>query len=100
MRTGLDAAGSGAAVDVLKGSFRNERLPRAERIVLAERVAFELLVQKNPAQIGMSGEADPVEVPHEALPPVGSLVHGRERGHLRVLARDADLQADLVVARE
>src|SRR6266516_789367 len=58
----------------------HEGLALVERVVLAQRVPFELRVHEDAAEIGMPGEADAEHVPHLALGPVGALPHaGRRR---------------------
>jgi hypothetical protein len=64
------------------GRSGDERLPLAERVVLAQGVPLELLVHEDASEIGMAGEADAVEVPHEPLPPVRAL---EDRGGARQL---------------
>src|SRR5215831_2050595 len=49
----------------------DQRLAPLLRIVLAQGVTLELLVQQDAAQVGMVAEADPVQVPDLALHPVG-----------------------------
>src|SRR5690348_15594204 len=48
----------------------HERLALLLGVVLAQRIADELLVEEDPAQIGMAVEADPVHVERLALLPV------------------------------
>src|SRR3954464_648980 len=48
----------------------HERLTLLLRVVLAERVADELLVQEDPAQVGVTVEPDAVHVERLALLPV------------------------------
>src|SRR5262245_66691370 len=49
----------------------DQGLTSVDRIVLAQRMADELLVQEQAAQVGMAGEAHAEHVPHLALEPVG-----------------------------
>src|SRR5512139_2071345 len=92
-----DAAGAGAAVEVLDRPLRNQRLAGAHGVVLAERMPLELLIEEHALEVGVALEADAIEVPHEALPPGSALVHGQDRGDFGGLAADPDLEADHVV---
>src|SRR5512134_1887203 len=49
----------------------DQRLAALDGVVLAQRVALELLVEEQAAEIGMALEADAEHVPHLALEPVG-----------------------------
>src|SRR5262245_36398364 len=66
--SGSPTSGSRVAIALIPRP--HQRLPLLLGIVLAQRMAVELLVQKYPAQVGVPPEADPVEVPHLALHPV------------------------------
>src|SRR5262245_58489767 len=48
----------------------DERLPAADRVVLAQGVTLELLVEEQAPEIGMLREAEAEHVPHLALEPV------------------------------
>src|SRR6185312_14674152 len=91
----------------LVGRTAHERLALLFGIVLAQRVADELLVHEDAAQIGMAAELDAVEIPDLALHPVGAMpeldgaVERRVRavlglGHLRL---DAQARAGLELAQ-
>src|SRR5690606_37026781 len=88
-----DVVGARAAEDVADGLLGDVRLAVAQRVVLAQGMADELLVHEDAPQVRVTREADPVEVPDEALPPVRALEDvgdARERG---VVFTHADLQA-------
>src|SRR5262245_40498990 len=59
----------------------DQGLTSVDRIVLPQRMARELLVHEEAAQVGMAGEADPEHVPHLALEPVGDGPEGDGAGH-------------------
>src|SRR5262245_10243346 len=86
------ARGAGAAEDVADGALGDERLPLAERVVLAQRVALELLVHEDASEIGVPGEADAVEVPDEPLPPVRALEERGDARQLGIRLAHADLE--------
>src|SRR5262249_27086521 len=75
----------------------HQRLAPLLRIVLAQPVARELVVQQDAAQVGMAAEADPVQVPRLALHPVGGRPHRDERVDLALLG-DGGLHAQAVAA--
>src|SRR5262245_59813458 len=60
---------SAMGLSLLPGA--DQRLAAVDGIVLAQRVADELLVHQQAPQIGMAVEADPEHVPHLTLEPVG-----------------------------
>src|SRR6185503_21353102 len=66
----------------------HERLAPLLRIVLAQRVPFEFVVEQDPPQIRMSVEADPVEVPDLALHPVRRRPQPGQGRHARRLPVD------------
>src|SRR5271170_5734674 len=72
------ARGAGTAEDVLDGPLGRERLSAAQRVVLSQRVSLEFLVHEDARQPGVAHKADAVEVPDEALPPVGALVDAHQ----------------------
>src|SRR5688572_12362596 len=64
------SASGGPPSSRLRGSVAIALVPRSDqrlapllRVVLAERVAFELVVEEDAPEIGMAGEADAVEIP-------------------------------------
>src|SRR6266536_3613647 len=59
----------------------DQRLAPVDRVVLAERVTDELLVEEQPPKIRMTLEADPEHVPHLALEPVGDRPEPGGRRH-------------------
>src|SRR5262245_54562062 len=75
----------------------DQRLAAVDGVVLAQRVAGELLVHQQPAQIGVAGKADPEHVPHLALEPVGDGPQVDRGGHLRVVLVHPHLDAQAVV---
>ena len=111
---GLDAEGPvhggvrGADVhhEVL-GTFRHLQQPGLRvgqhvalggRIVLAHRMAHEVVVSQDAREVRVALEDDAVEVPGLPLEPVGAPVHAGERRQPRVRLGDADLQAGVVLA--
>src|SRR6266571_6778377 len=81
----------------VSGMRTDERLAAVDRIVLAQRVADELLVHQEAPGVGMAVEAHAEHVPHLALEPVGDRPEGGGRRHHRVVLLDAHLQAHAVV---
>src|SRR5215469_183677 len=71
----------------------DQRLPAVDGIVLAERMALELLVEQEAARIGMPLEADAEHVPHLALEPVGDGPEDGRGGHRRVVLLHPHLEA-------
>ena len=78
----------------------HERLALLLRIVLAQRIADELLVQEDAAQVGVTVEADAVHVERLALLPVERRPQLDERRHARVLLGHRDLEAHAVAVLE
>ena len=66
-----------------RGRCRGPRAPATsgcrplQRVVLAQRVADELVVHEQPAHVGVAGEADAVHVEAVPLEPVGAAPHRR-----------------------
>src|SRR5262245_16374118 len=78
----------------------DQRLAPLLRVVLAQRMPFELPVEQDAAQIGMTVEADAVQVPDLAFHPVRRGVERRRGVDARVVGRHAHLDAHAVIARE
>src|ERR1019366_6240034 len=95
-------AGKGIEILLLRGSQRlrywidlgHDRLPLLERIVLAQRMADEGIVEQDAAQIGMPPELNAEHVEAFALQPVGGLPNRTSARHPRVIASaNLDLHA-------
>src|SRR5690349_4841141 len=78
----------------------HERLPLLLGVVLAERVADELFVEVDPAQVRVPLELDAVHVEGLALLPVERGPQLGERRQARVAFGQLDLEADAVAVRE
>src|SRR5262245_66482841 len=63
----------------------DQRLALLLRVVLAQRIADELLVEVDPPEIGMAVEPDPVHVERLALLPVERRPQLGERGAARIV---------------
>src|SRR6266446_3885519 len=77
----------------------DERLSPSDGVVLAQRVADELLIEEEAPQVRMTLEADAEHVPHLPLEPVGDGPEPAGGGHPRVVFLYAHLEADAVVVR-
>src|SRR6266478_4875732 len=81
-------------------ALRDERLALLLRVVLAQRMTLELLVQIDAAQVGMTVEDDAVHVVRLALEPVRAAPDGRQRSDARTLLGYARLQTHPLAARD
>src|SRR5262245_11055195 len=75
----------------------DQGLPLLLRVVLAERMALEAVVEQDPAQVRMTAEAHAVEVEDLALHPVGRCVERHGARQLRRGLGDAHLEPQAVV---
>src|SRR5450631_871732 len=92
--------GARAADQVGDVALGDQRLARAGRVVLAERMALEVLRHVEPAQVGVPLELDALEIIDVPLPPVGGAPDARHRIEGGVLFRKARAQPQAVVERE
>ena len=77
-----------------------ERLFLILRVILAQRMALEAVVQQDAAQVRVAVEGDAEHVVHLALEPVGPLPHRHERVDARVVVRHRRLQPHPLVVRQ
>src|SRR5262245_10234890 len=90
----------------MRGSFAmavvrpDERLAPLLRVVLAERVARELLVEQQAPEVRMTGEAHAVHVPDLTLHPVGGGPERAERIDLAGRLGHARLDAQAMIPRD
>src|SRR5690349_14607937 len=78
----------------------HQRLPALLRVILAERMPFEFLVEIDAAKIGMTVEPDTVEIPGLAFEPIGPPPHADDAVDARIVFRDARLHAESMPARQ
>ena len=62
----------GKLVDVVDLPVRDQRLRLVDGVVLAKRMAHELLIKEDAPHVGVALELDPEHVPDLALGPVGA----------------------------
>src|SRR5687768_17198021 len=84
---------------IASGLRSDERLPSVDRVVLAQRMAHELLVQEQPTQVGMVLESDAEHVPHFTLEPVRDRPESDGARHQRRVFLDLHLHPDAVILR-
>src|SRR5574337_1153107 len=93
----VPGGGTGAAVEVGDVALGDQRLPPAQRVVLAQGVPHELLVHVEAARIGVPREEDAVHVAAVALEPVGPAPHRGDGVHGGVRLRHFHPEANPVV---
>src|ERR1700683_451081 len=76
----------------------NDRLPFLIRVILAQRMPDESIVQQDTAQVGMPFEIDPEHVEAFALQPVGGFPQRSRAGNPCVLRIDLDLNSQAEIA--
>src|ERR1700730_1847583 len=74
------------------------RLPFLIRIIFAQRMPDESIVEQDAAQIGMTFEIDPEHVEAFALQPVGGLPKRSRAGNPYILPIDLDLNSKAEIA--
>ena len=77
----------------------NQWLPFIERIVLAQRMAFEFIIHQNPPQIRVAFKFDAEHIPNLALEPIGNGPNRRHRRHDGICFRHINLQPQALVSR-
>src|SRR5262245_57088580 len=97
--TALPDGWSTAGRSTALAPVRHDRLLHFHRVVLAQRVAGEALVEEDRAQVVVAGELDAVHVVRFALHEPGRPVKPRERGHRRTLLGHLQLQPHPPVVR-
>src|SRR5262249_11629524 len=86
-------------VDACSHLRADERLAPVHRVVLAQRMAHELLVEEQTPEIGMPFETHAEHVPHLALEPVGDGPEPAGGGDSRIVLLEPHLEAQPVIVR-